>query len=598
MAREQRKLAAIVAADVVGYSRLMGRDESGTLARLRKNRSDHLDPVVTKYGGRLVKLTGDGALVEFGSAVDALSAAIEFQQAMAEANRDQPADTALVFRMGLHLGDLIVDGDDLYGDGVNVAARLEAEAPAGGIVVSSAVHEATAGRLKANFEDLGRLALKNIERPVQVYSVHWDASDWPATATANSAASAIAPQPTIPSLSVAVLPLTNSGDPADDHFVDGVTEDLITDLSRISGAFVTARNTSFTFKGKNVDVRQAGRELGVRYILEGSVRRSDDRVRVNVQLIDAETGSHVWADRFDIAAENAYALQDAVTGRLARALNIELKEAVSRRVARGRPDDLEAVDLAARGWVILFNKPQSRETNEDAREVLEEALSRDPQNAEAWTGLSYMHSRAASYGWCPSPEEAFRLAVEAGERAATLDPRSADAHLVFGYAVWGAHADYVRARHLITRSVELNPNFAPGYFWLGVLDLADSKPQNTLALLERAFRLSPRDGLAAVWQYWVAQANILLGDDEAALQAARGGIAINPKFPNNYVALAAALAHQGHVVEASAALDRYFGMSPNRTIAQMLWATQRCKVERPAFARYVAGLRKAGMPER
>ena len=230
--------------------------------------------------------------------------------------------------------------------------------------------------------------------------------------------------------------------------------------------------------------------------------------------------------------------------------------------------------------------------------MLEEALSRDPQNAEAWTGLSYMHSRAASYGWCPSPEEAFRLAVEAGERAATLDPRSADAHLVFGYAVWGAHADYVRARHLITRSVELNPNFAPGYFWLGVLDLADSKPQNTLAQLERAFRLSPRDGLAAVWQYWVAQANILLGDDEAALQAARGGIAINPKFPNNYVALAAALAHQGHVVEASAALDRYFGMSPNRTIAQMLWATQRCKVERPAFARYVAGLRKAGMPER
>ena len=376
-----------------------------------------------------------------------------------------------------------------------------------------------------------------------------------------------------------------------------MTEDLIADLSRISGAFVTARNTSFTFKGKNVDVRQVGRELGVRFILEGSVRRGDARVRVNVQLIDAEAGSHVWADRFDIAAEDAYTLQDEVTARLARALNIEPKEAVSRRAERGRPDDLEAADLATRGWAILFNKPQSQETNDEAGQVLEQSLNRDPQNAEAWTGFSYMHSRAATYGWCKSPEESFRVALEAGERAIALDPRSADAHLVLGYAVWGAHADHARARHLVTRCLELNPNYAPGYFWLAVLDISDGQPESALTLLQRAFRLSPRDGLAALWKYFIALANVLLGDDEAAIQAARAGIAMNPKFPNNYAAVAAVLANQGHAFEAKAALDHYYVMSPNRTIEQMLWATQRCEV-RPAFARYVAGLRKAGMPER
>jgi len=227
--------------------------------------------------------------------------------------------------------------------------------------------------------------------------------------------------------------------------------------------------------------------------------------------------------------------------------------------------------------------------------VLEESLRRDAQNAEAWTAYSYMHSRSATYGWSGSSEEAFLRAVEAGERAVALDGSSADAHLVLGYAVWGAHADHARARHLFTRSVELNPNYAPGYFWLGVLDIGDGQPRRTLTLLQRAFRLSPRDGLMAVWQYWVAQASIILGDDAAAVQAARSGIAINPRFPNNYVALAAAFAHQGLDADAREMLERYHEISPNRTIEQMLWATQRCDVDRSAFIRYVAGLRKAGM---
>jgi TolB-like protein/class 3 adenylate cyclase len=296
--REQRRLAAIVAADVVGYSRLMGRDESGTLARLRKNRSERLDPVVTKYGGRLVKLTGDGALVEFTSAVDALSAMIEFQQAMAEANRDQPADAALVFRMGMHLGDLIVEGEDLYGDGVNVAARLEAEAPAGGIVISRTVHEAVAGRLKATFDDLGNLMLKNIERPVQAFNVRWQPEDWQPSATADGTGAVTAasrsspgPLPLPDKPSIAVLPFQNmSGDPEQEYFTDGMVEDIITALSRFKALFVIARNSSFTYKGKAVDIRQVGRELGVRYVLEGSVRKAANRLRISGQLIDASTG--------------------------------------------------------------------------------------------------------------------------------------------------------------------------------------------------------------------------------------------------------------------------------------------------------------------
>jgi adenylate cyclase len=330
LAREQRKLAAIVAADVVGYSRLMGHDESGTLARLRRNRSEHLNPALTKYGGRLVKLTGDGALIEFASAVDALSAAIEFQQAMAEANSDQPADTALVFRMGLHLGDLIVDGDDLYGDGVNIAARLQAEAPPGGIIVSRAVREAVDGRLRARLHALGELALKNIPRPLRAFRVEWNEADWPSTAPVPSTASTPLKEATLatssPSrLSIVVLPFANlGGDPELEYFVDGVTESLTTDLSRMGGVLVIGRNTAFTYKGKHVDLKQIGRELDVQYVLEGSVQRGGNRMRVNTQLIDATTGIHLWAERFDKPLAELFDMQDEIVARLANQLGAQL----------------------------------------------------------------------------------------------------------------------------------------------------------------------------------------------------------------------------------------------------------------------------------
>jgi adenylate cyclase len=395
VAREQRKLAAILAADVVGYSRLMGRDESGTLARLRKNRSEHLDPILAKYGGRLVKLTGDGALIEFASAVDALSAAIEFQQAMAEANGDRPADAALVFRMGLHLGDLIVDGDDLYGDGVNIAARLEAEAPAGGILISRNVRDAVAGRVKATFEDLGGLSLKNIERPVRAFQAHWDASAWcPQAATEGTVPTKVISQssPTMLPLpdkpSIAVLPLQNmSDDREQEYFADGITEDITTALSRIPSLFVIARNSAFAYKGKAIDIRQIGRELGVRYVLEGSVRKAGERLRITGQLVEAETGTHLWVDRFDSVLQDAFDLQDRVAMAVAGAIEPSVMQAEIRRAYAKPTHNLRAYDWLLRA--LGEQQLRSREGIDRAIEMVRYAIELDPRYAQAYAHLAH-----------------------------------------------------------------------------------------------------------------------------------------------------------------------------------------------------------------
>ena len=389
--RVVRRLAAILAADVVGYSRLMGRDESGTLARLREHRKQRFEPILARHGGRLVKLMGDGALAEFPSAVDALSAAISFQQAMAEANRDQSADTAIVFRIGLHLGDLIVEGDDLYGDGVNVAARLEAEAPPGGIVVSRAVREAVDGRLKARLHALGELSLKNIERPIRPFRVEWQAADWKAMETPAPKAvqdEPTTPAPTSPALalpdkpSIAVLPFQNmSGDPEQEYFADGIVEDIITALSRFKSLFVIARNSSFTYKGKAVDIKQVGRELGVRYVLEGSVRKAASKVRITGQLIDATTGAHLWADRFDGPLEEIFDLQDHVTSSVVGAIAPKLDQAEMERAKRKPTENLDAYDHYLRGLrpsIAKAGKPFQRHFSRSPRQSNSIPSSRRP----------------------------------------------------------------------------------------------------------------------------------------------------------------------------------------------------------------------------
>jgi len=623
----ERRLAAILCADVAGWSRLMGADEEGTLARLNELRAEVLDPRIAASGGRIVKTTGDGLLAEFPSAVAAVRCAVEVQQEVAR--RAGP----IAFRIGINLGDVIHEAGDVFGDGVNIAARLEQMAEPGGLCISHAVYEQVRDKLPLDAVDLGPQQAKNIARPVWAYAVRIAADGRPAAPAAARAwrpwtlraaalalllaagggvaavflaelrAPAQAPAEAGPvqpeTLSVAVLPLANlTGHGEDEAFVDGITEDLITDLSRISGAFVIARNTSFVYKGKAADAREVARELGVRYVLEGSVRRAGEAIRINAQLVDAETGAHVWADRFDYPRADMYRVQDEITGRVARALNMELKEAVSRRAARGRPDDLDSANLAIHGWAILFNRPQTPATNAEALPLLERAVALDPKNAEAWTGLAYVHVRAALYGWSASREEAERLALEAGERAVALDPRSADAHYVLGFA---AHVtrQTERARRLFERCLELNRNYAPAYFWLGWVEIFDGRPAMAVPLVERAFRLSPRDGLAAVWRSAGAMAHLHLGNDEAAIAEAQKGIAENPEYPQNYQILAAVYALTGRVEAARETLQRGLQLRGNqRSIRQLVEAgrpTPELYAER--FARYLDGLRKAGLPE-
>jgi TolB-like protein/class 3 adenylate cyclase/Flp pilus assembly protein TadD len=620
----ERKLAAILCADVAGYSRLMEADEDGTLAALSALRQSVVDLHIRDNGGRIFKTTGDGVLAEFPSAISAVRCAVEIQKDMAR------TCGPIRFRIGVNLGDVIYERGDVFGDGVNVAARLEALAEPGATYVAKAVFDQVQDRIALDHKSLGEYQVKNISRPVAVYQVTAADAYSPSLPAkglfrrrrivwigAGAVAAMIAVLALVPALqhwatgtivpprpaaqlSVAVLPFVNaSGGEQQAAFVDGITDDLITDLSRIADAFVISRNTSFSLQGKDIDARSVARDLGVRYVLEGNVRKSGDRVRVNAQLIDGSSGIQVWADRFEVAFEDTYALQDRVTGRIARALNIQLKEAVSRRAARGRPEDLAASDLATRGWAILFNRPQTKETNEQARPLLEDAISRDPHNAEAWTALAYMHARAALYRWSSSRQESLQHAIGAGERAIALDPRNADAYYALGFAVRVA-GDEHRARQLFERCADLNPNYAPAYFWLGFLEIYDGQPGAAIPLIERAFRLSPRDGLAAVWHYALGYSHLLMGDDAAALESANNALGLNPEYPNALWLRAAALGNLDRLDDAKAALLAWKKIVPGmNTIAD--WRKQRTPAENPRYLaldeRTVAGIRKAGLPD-
>jgi TolB-like protein/class 3 adenylate cyclase len=502
VAREQRRLAAIVAADVVGYSRLMGRDESGTLARLRKNLGERLDPVLTKYGGRLVKLTGDGALVEFPSAVDALSAAIQFQQAMAEANRDKSEDKRIVFRIGLHLGDLIVDGDDLYGDGVNVAARLEAEAPPGGIIVSRAIREAVEGRLKAKLHALGELALKNIERPIRAFRVEWDAADWK-TMEADAPKPAIPAEPTTSSLalpdkpSIAVLPFQNmSGDPEQEYFTDGITEDIITELSRFHSLFVIARNSSFSYKGESPDIRQVGRELGVRYVLEGSIRKSSNRIRVTGQLIDTFTGNHIWAERYDRVLEDIFAVQEEITRTIVAAIATQIESSEQLKATRPRPSNLTAYEIALRARAHVWEgyyKTDRALLNQSIREA-KEALAIDPGSVLALLALANAHGYALLIRMAADREHAIREATRAAARAIELDGTDALGYALRGSLVLLSHQfeRYPTALDDARHAHEMNPNDPLVLRILASLEAASGEGQRAIEHLHQTLRLSPR----------------------------------------------------------------------------------------------------------
>jgi TolB-like protein/class 3 adenylate cyclase len=602
VAREQRKLAAIVAADVVGYSRLMGRDESGTLARLRKNRTEHLDPVLAKYGGRLVKLTGDGALIEFGSAVDALSAAIEFQQAMAKANRDQAADAALVFRMGLHVGDLIVDGDDLYGDGVNIAARLEAEAPPGGIIVSRAVREAVEGRLKATLHALGDLALKNIVRPIRAFRVEWSADDWPATqavsvpATGTPASLQATPAEKLspPRLSIVVLPFANiGGDPEQEYFADGVTESLTTDLSRVSGMLVIGRNTAFTYKGRHIDLKQIGHELGVQYVLNGSVQRSVNRMRVSAQLVDAETGNHLWAERFDKPLADLFEMQDEIVARLAGQLNRQLISAEARRAERAPNTNSLDLYFQGRAWVARGFK---FDFLSQASGYFQRALTLDPSNIDALVFWAFATAGMASLS--PTDDRAKLAAAEAALiRVLSLAPDHASAHVVLGYIQMMTNRA-VQSIAECERALALDRNFASAHALIGSAKSLIGRSEETEAHVQEAFRLSPRDTFAYTWMGFAGFAKLMLARDEEAVTRLHQALEINRNYPSAYFELAAALAHLNRINEARSMVQAGLALTPTYTIHQFrdnAWS------DNPTYLRQrnriIEGMRKAGVPE-
>ncbi len=486
-----------MAADVAGYSRLMGRDEQGTLARLKAHRTERLEPALARRGGRLVKLTGDGALAEFPSAVDALSAAIEFQQAMAEANGDVAEDLRIVFRIGVHLGDLIVEGDDLYGDGVNVAARLEAAAPAGGIVISGMVQEAVVGRLKASFGDLGSLLLKNIERPIQAFGVAWDVADWKVSASRTAApVVVVSPSRTDKPLalpdkpSIAVLPFQNmSGDPEQEYFADGMVEDIITALSRFKSLFVIARNSSFTYKGKAVDIKQVGRELGVRYVLEGSVRKAGGKIRITAQLVDGETGAHLWADRFDGAIEDVFDLQDEVTGKVIAAIAPGVEQAEIERARRKPTANLGAYDCYLRASAIWGMV--TRDSNDEAERLLRRALEIDPGHSSAMGLLLGVYANRKGLGLVGDAgrekaevELLVRQAVRIGRDDAVALGRT-------GWAIAYILRDLAFADEQIKRALTLNSNLASAWAFSGWIHLWSGRPADTLKDLSHATRLDP-----------------------------------------------------------------------------------------------------------
>jgi len=576
----------------------MGRDEAGTVARLRRVRVEQLQPVLHRRGGRIVKLTGDGALIEFGSAVEALSAAIEFQQAVADCEAERAEEQQLVFRVGVHLGDVIVEGEDLYGDGVNVAARLEAEAAPGGIIVSGDMYNATIGRLNGTFKDLGGLALKNIDRPVQAYAVHWVAADWPPAVSAadvQPAATALlssgAPLPLPDKPSIAVLPFQNmSGDPEQEYFADGMVEDIITALSRNKGLFVIARNSSFTYKGKAVDVRQVGLDLGVRYVLEGSVRKAGNRLRLTGQLVEAASGTHVWADRFDGSVDDMFDLQDRMTSGVVVAMLPTLLQAEIERSRRKPTANLVAYDyyLRARSGYAKYTE----DANNEAIAHLRKATELDPNWALPLALLAECFKRRLEWGWSADTAEDLTQAARLARQAMAVDNNDPQALALAGSALMLTSPQEAAA--LLDQAIGLDSNHFAAWNWRGWAALVLGE-KDAARYFESALRLSP----AFPGRYWlnvgVAATYVLTKryDEAAALTEI-----VLRQHPHQQVALwghATALALGGRIDEAARACKTLTSVAPAMRLSNLRnWVATR---DEETFGLISKGLRMAGLPE-
>jgi adenylate cyclase len=631
--RVERRLSAILAADVAGYSRLMHRDEETTHAKLTALLRDAVAPAIAEHGGHIVKNTGDGFLAEFPSAVEAVRAAIQFQTRIKELAIDDPEDRCIAFRVGINIGDVIAEPNDIFGDGVNIAARLENIAEPGGICISSAAYDQVRGKLRVEFADLGAQNLKNIALPVRAYALQ-SPDTLPIVSFLNMpggfrfrlwAARGVRrariglriaflllmiggsagywyirwgePQPLNHRLSIVVLPFTNlSSEPEQEYFAEGITDDLSADLSRIEDSFVIAPSTARAYK--NVDPKRVGRELGVRYILDGSLRRRESMVRINARLIDARTGAEIWSERVDGDWSKSMQLQDIITGRLARRLDLELTNQESRDAEVMRSNNPDAVDLAMRGWAVL-NQPYSREQLAQSSALFERALQIDPGFPKALVGLAGTLAVEVNYRWTDAPTDQLRRAENAVDQVLSRFPSDAMAHFVKGEIQRAKGRNLDAAVGEYVAAIAINPSLAPAHGALGATKIRVGRSAEAFGPLQMAIQLSPRDPLLNTWYFYVCHAHTHLGQYDEAIDWCSRSIAVKP-FWIAYADLAAANAITGHAREARAAVTELRRLRPNYTVALWLqdgsgWSDN--AVFLAEFQRIAEGLRKAGLPE-
>jgi adenylate cyclase len=588
--RVERRLSAILAADVTGYSRLTGLDEEGTHVRLRERLRGLADPKISEHRGKVVKHTGDGVLAEFGSVVDAVRCAIEVQRGMAEQNAAMPQVKRIEFRIGIHVGDIIVDDNDIFGDGVNIAARLEGIAEPGGVCISDDAQRQVRGKVDFAFEDMGPQNLKNIVEPMRAWRLRMNAS--------GSAAAPIEPPvestqalalPDKPS--IAVLPFQNmSGDPEQEYFADGMVEEITTALSRFKWLFVIARNSSFTFKGKAVDIKEVGRRLGVRYVLEGSVRKASGKVRITGQLIDAVTGTHIWVDRFERDLTDIFALQDEVTVAVVSAIQPKLLQTEIAMATRQRPENLTAYDCYLRARQQFYSS--TREAVAETIRLADRALELDPRFGlvAALAGASHMQN--VLWGYAADPQFDRKEAVRLCRLALSLD--DSDADILAWAAVISAFmvGDHESAIELADRAVALNPNSYQAWGCRGHVYRVAGLPEEAVRSFERAIRMSPIDPLLHVTFAGMGLAFIELGRFDEAIVAGKKALRQNPSFSAAYRCLASAFAHLGRAAEAREAAARVLEVDPGFTISA--WIARGGQSNAKLL---MEGLRKAGLPE-
>jgi TolB-like protein/class 3 adenylate cyclase/Flp pilus assembly protein TadD len=589
---ESRKLAAILVTDIVGYSRLAGADEDRILARLRTLRSDLIEPTISVHRGRVVKGTGDGFIVEFRSVVDAVRCAIELQHGLMERNAGLPPERRIEFRVGIHLGDVVEESDgDLMGDGVNIAARLEGIAKPGAICLSEDAYRQVKGRLDLVVSDLGQTELKNIVEPIRVYSLEVGA----AVQVAPTPSPAPVEKPAPPRLSIVVLPFTSLGvDLEHEMFVDGVTESLTTDLSRINNAIVVSRNTAFTYKGKPVEAKQIGRDLNVRYVLEGSIQRGGSRMRINVQLIDAITGNHLWADRFDKPMADLFDMQDEIVSQLANQLRPELLAAEAKRAETVA--DPDSVDLYFQG-VQWFNKG-GPDNIERARGYFERAVALDPTNIDALVGAARADVLVGAIYTTEHRAERLADAEALLIKGISIAPRNYWAHMWLGFVQIQTNRAS-RAIGELEQALSLNRNLGAAHAWIGQAKITMGRAEEAEAHVDQAFRLSPTDAVAFIWTHIRGLAKLHLGADEEAVALFRRSVDASRNYPLSHFYMAAALALLGRLDEARPEVKAGLGLAPNYSIARFLTMAES---DNPTYLkqreRIQEGLRKAGVPEK